>query len=84
MLHGMAGAVPSIEIADYRDLPGIGRPDSEANAFRALFAYHVRAQHPVTLVMSTLAVQVQLERGQGRSDGGCLHTVIMALDAAAS
>src|ERR1700676_2206309 len=37
MLHGMAGAVPSVELAEYRDFGGLRRPDSEENAFEAVF-----------------------------------------------
>ena len=83
-LHGMAGAVPLIEVADDGDIVGVGRPDGEADAVSVAFAHQMRAQHAVTFVVRAFGVQVQLEGCQGRSDGGCLHTAIMALDAAAS
>ena len=63
---------------------GVGGPDGEAHAFDVAFAHGVRAQHAVAFVVRAFGVEVQLEGCQGRSDGGCLHTAIMALDAAAS
>ena len=49
-----------------------------------MIAHGMRAQHAVTFVMSAFSVEVQFKGCQGRSDGGGLHTAIMALDAAAS
>ena len=84
MLHGVSGAVPLIEIADDGDGVGVGGPDGEADASDVAFAHGMRAQHAVTFVVRAFGVEVQFEGCQGRSDGGCLHTAIMALDVAAS
>ena len=83
-LHGVADLIPTVEVTDDGDGLGVGGPDGEADALHVAFAHAVGSQHAVTFVMGAFGMEVQLEGCQGRSDGGCLHTAIMALDAAAS
>ena len=84
MLHGVRGVVPLIEIANDRDRVGVGSPDREAHTLKIAVLHQMRTQHAVAFVMRALGVEMQFKGCQGRCDGGCLHTAIMALDAAAS
>ena len=59
--HGVAQAVPLVEITHHTDPLRIGRPGGKAHTGNALVLAAVRAQHPVDVPVLALAKQVQVE-----------------------
>ena len=64
--HGVAAAVPKIEIADDADALRIGRKHSERDARDAIEHERMRAELVIELEMRALAQQIQIEIGQDR------------------
>ena len=61
--HGMPALVPIVEVADYADHFGIGRPHRKANALHAQAFDQVSAHGAVALILRAFAVDVQIEIG---------------------
>src|SRR5690606_8312779 len=69
-IHGVAVAVPAVEVADEGDIPGIGRPYGECRSFSAVGFKKVGAEFFVNAFMGPLVEQVLVEIGEpGRRQG---------------
>ena len=64
--HGVAPAVPEIEIADHADAPRVRREHHEGDAVDAVVLHRMRAELVVQLQMVAFAEQMQVEVGQDR------------------
>ncbi len=62
--HGIAPAVPAVEIADQRNAPRIGRPHREAHTFDAVNRCDIGAEAMRQVPMCALAKEVQIEIAQ--------------------
>lgn len=61
----MLAAIPVVEVAQYRDISGVGSPHREIDPGNALNLGVVRAQFFVNAVVVALAKQVNVEIGDG-------------------
>jgi len=68
MAHLVAAAVPIVEIAHHRNALGIGRPDREVHAIRALMGDAMRAHLVVKPDMRALRHQEIVDRPQHRTE----------------
>ena len=64
--HGVAPAVPVVEIADHADAPRIGREHGERDARDALVHERMRAELLVELQVRAFAQQIEVELRQDR------------------
>src|SRR6185437_10747627 len=66
--HGMAAAIPQIEVADDADAARIRRPDDEGDAVDAFHLYRMGAELVVELQVIAFAEQIEVEVGQYRRE----------------
>ena len=72
--HGMAAAVPVVEIADHADARGVGGPDGEVHAVDAVDLPQLRPQPVVALPVPAFVQQVEVVVGQQVRKGvGIVH-----------
>ena len=72
--HGVAAAVPVVEVADHADAGGVGRPDGEVHALDAVDGAELRPQPVVALPVPAFVQQVQIVVGQQVRKGvGIVH-----------
>ena len=64
--HGVAPAVPEIEVADHADAPRVRREHHEGDAVDAVMPHRMRAELVVKLEMGAFAEQMKVEVGQDR------------------
>ena len=64
--HGVAAAVPEIEIADDADAPRVRCPDHEGDAADAVHLHRMRAELVVERQMIAFAEQIEIEIGEHR------------------
>src|SRR5215510_227601 len=64
--HGVAAAIPKIEIADHADAPGVRGKHREGHAEHAVERHRVRTELVVKREVVALAQQVEIEIGQNR------------------
>jgi hypothetical protein len=67
--HRMYPTVPAIEIPHHADPLGVRGPDHETHAIDTIGVVAVRAQHPVTVPVTALAEQVEVEIAHLRREG---------------
>ena len=67
--HGVAPAVPGVEVADDRDAAGVRRPDGEVHAVGALVAEGVGAHLVEEAQVAALADVVVVHRAEDRAEG---------------
>ena len=66
--HGVAPAVPEIEIADHADAARVGREHHEGHAIDAFELHRMGAELVVELEMRALAEQMQIEIAEDRRE----------------
>ena len=66
--HGVAAAVPVVEVADHSDPLGAGRPDREVGARRTFVEHDVGAQAIVGPPMGALGPKVLVQLAQHRPE----------------
>ena len=72
--HGVAAAVPMVEVADHADAPRVRREHHEGHALDILVPGRMRAELVVELEMRAFAEQMQVHVGQDRRKAvGVLH-----------
>ena len=64
LAHGVAAAVPVVEVADHADAGGVGRPDGEVHPLDAVDGAQLRPQAVVALPVPAFVQQVQIVVGQ--------------------
>jgi|GEM_PF-4384950 len=64
--HRVVAAVPSVEVADERDLRRIGSPHGKTHALHALVCAHMGSKFIVNPVLVALAKQIEIVRAQRR------------------
>ena len=67
--HGVAAAVPLIEVADHGDAPGLRRPYREQHALDALMLDGVRAEPFIEALMGSLDEEMVVERAESWAEG---------------
>ena len=67
--HGVAAAVPGVEVADHRDAPRVRRPDGEVHAVGALVVEGVGAHLVEEAEMAALAHVVVVHRAEDGAEG---------------
>ncbi len=78
--HGVATAVPLVEVADHADAAGIGCPDREAETCDAVDRLSLRAEDAVGDVAADLAQGFDVALVQGRAEAvGIVTTVLGAV-----
>ena len=77
--HGVAAAVPEIEVADHADALRSRREDREGDALDAVEHHRMGAELVVEAQMRAFAEQVQIEIGQDRRKAvGVLDSTVVA------
>ena len=80
--HGVAAAVPEIEVADHADAPRVRREHHEGDAVDALMPHRMRAELVVELQMRAFAEQMQVHVGQDRREAvGVFHLDLVVAEA---
>ena len=65
--HGMAPAIPEVEIADHADAAGVGCPDREPGALDSIQTHGLRAHHLAGAQMGAVSQQPQVGVAYGRT-----------------
>ena len=74
LAHGMAAAVPGVEVADHADAGGVGGPDGEVHPVHAVDRAQFGAEPVVALPVPAFVQQMQVVVGQQVRKGvGVVH-----------